>query len=160
MRVPLDSNGNDYQAVGGARFRYGVPAVRREVGLMLRWTTRKSADIFHLPGRDWLHCMGPGIADVKNLTVGLSIFPPGSAPPGHVHRAEEEVIYVVNGRGELRTSEGTVPLEPGVCVYVPVGLLHSTACYGPEPLELVTAFSPPVVPGSYELDTERQEVGE
>jgi len=117
---------------------------------MLSWTTRESAEVLQLPGRDWLLCMGPGIGDVQNLTVGLSIFPPGSAPPGHVHDAEEEVIYVVSGHGELRTSEGSVPLEPGTCVYVPSGLRHATASYGPESLELVTAFSPPVVPGSYE----------
>jgi mannose-6-phosphate isomerase-like protein (cupin superfamily) len=98
--------------------------------------------------------MGPGICDVKNLTVGLSIFPPGSAPPGHVHGAEEEVIYVVTGHGELRTPDGSVPLEPGTCVYVPVGVRHATASFGPEALELVTAFSPPVVPGSYEAAKE------
>jgi mannose-6-phosphate isomerase-like protein (cupin superfamily) len=117
---------------------------------MLTRTTRESAEAFHLPGRDWLLCMGPGICDVKNLTVGVSIFPPGSAPPGHVHDAEEEVIYVVAGHGELRTADGSAPLEPGTCVYVPIGLHHATASFGPEPLELVTAFSPPVVPGSYE----------
>jgi mannose-6-phosphate isomerase-like protein (cupin superfamily) len=118
---------------------------------MRTWTTRESAQVFHLPGRDWLLLMGPGICDVKNLTVGVSIFPPESAPPGHVHEAEEEVIYVVSGHGELRTSDGSVPLEPGTCVYVSIGLYHATASYGPEPLELVTAFSPPVVPGSYEV---------
>jgi mannose-6-phosphate isomerase-like protein (cupin superfamily) len=117
---------------------------------MLSWTTRESARVFHLPGRDWLLSMGPGIGYVKNLTVGVSIFPPGSAPPGHIHDAEEEVIYVVSGHGELRTPDESVPLEPGTCVYVPVGLHHATASHGPEALELVTAFSPPVIPGAYE----------
>jgi mannose-6-phosphate isomerase-like protein (cupin superfamily) len=118
---------------------------------VLASTTRESATVHHLPGRDWLLCMGPGIGDVKNLTVGVSIFPPGSAPPGHVHDREEEVIYVVSGHGALHTPEGSVPLEPGTCVYVPIGLHHATASHGPEALELVTAFSPPVVPGSYEV---------
>lgn len=121
---------------------------------MLAWTTRESAEVFHLPGRDWLLCMGPGIGDARNLTLGVSVFPPGSAPAGHVHQAEEEVIYVVSGHGELRTPDGNVPLEPGNCVCVPIGLDHATASYGPEPLELVTAFSPPVVPGSYEAAKE------
>ncbi len=118
---------------------------------MLERVTRDDAPVYHLPGRDWRLCMGPGISEVKNLTVGVSIFPPGSAPPGHVHDREEEVIYVVSGRGELHTPECSVSLEPGTCVYVPIGLHHATASHGPEPLELVTAFSPPVMPGSYEV---------
>ena len=117
---------------------------------MLTSTTREDATVYHLPGRDWLLCMGPGVGEVKNLTVGVSVFPPGSAPPGHVHEHEEEVIYVVSGHGALHTPEGSVPLEPGTCVYVPIGLHHATASHGPEALELVTAFSPPVVPGGYE----------
>jgi mannose-6-phosphate isomerase-like protein (cupin superfamily) len=117
---------------------------------VLASTRREDATVYHLPGRDWLLLMGPGICDVKNLTLGASIFPPGSAPSGHIHDAEEEVIYVVSGHGELRTPEGSVPLEPGTCVYVPIGLHHATASHGPGPLELVTAFSPPVVPGAYE----------
>jgi mannose-6-phosphate isomerase-like protein (cupin superfamily) len=117
---------------------------------MLTYVTRESAPVYHLPGRDWLLCMGPSISGVKNLTMGVSIFPGGSAPPGHLHETEEEVIYVVSGHGELVTSEESVPLEPGNCVYVPIGLFHATVSHGPEPLELVTAFSPPVVPGGYE----------
>ncbi len=78
------------------------------------------------------------------------MFPAGSAPEGHVHEAEEETIYIVSGRGELRTPEGTATLEPGVSVFIPMGLEHATASFGPEPLELVSIFSPPVVPGSYE----------
>jgi mannose-6-phosphate isomerase-like protein (cupin superfamily) len=121
---------------------------------MLTWTTRESNPVFHLPGRDWLLCMGPSFGDVKNLTLGVSLFPPGSAPPGHAHETEEEVIYVVSGHGELVTPDESVPLEPGNCVYVPTGLHHATVCHGPEVLELVTAFSPPVVPGSYEAAKE------
>jgi hypothetical protein len=31
-----------------------------------------------------------------------------------------------------------------------VGTFHATESDGPEPLELVCLFSPPVIPGSYE----------
>jgi len=56
----------------------------------------------------------------------------------------------VSGHGELVTPEGTAELEPGVTVYIPAGLHHATISRGPEPLELVSVFSPPVIPGSYE----------
>jgi len=82
------------------------------------------------------------------------VFPPGSAPPGHVHPAEEEVVFCVAGRGELVSPEGSVPREPGTAVYIPVGVHHATVSLGPGNLELVTSFSPPVVPGSWDKKAE------
>jgi oxalate decarboxylase/phosphoglucose isomerase-like protein (cupin superfamily) len=117
---------------------------------MLKAVRREDADVHHLPGRDWYLYHGPESTGAKNLTIGYSVFPPGSAPEGHVHPTQEEIIYIVRGRGELVGSEGSVPLEPGTSVYIPVGEFHATVSHGPEPLEMVTSFSPPVVPGSYE----------
>jgi mannose-6-phosphate isomerase-like protein (cupin superfamily) len=116
---------------------------------MLKAVRREDATVFNLPGRDWFLYHGPETG-AQNMTIGFSKFPPGSAPEGHVHPTQEEIIYITRGKGELVSPEGSVPLEPGVCVYIPVGLHHQTVSHGPEPLEMVTSFSPPVVPGSYE----------
>lgn len=118
----------------------------------LRTVTREQAKVYELPGRDWYHYIGPEINGAKYLTIGYSVFPAGSAPEGHVHPSQEEVIYIISGRGELVTPEGTAVLEPGTSVYIPVGLHHQTVSHGPGPLEMVTSFSPPVAPGSYEED--------
>ena len=117
---------------------------------MVKAVRREDAQVFHLPGRDWLLYVGPESTDARNLTVGWATFPPGSAPPGHVHPTQEEVVYIISGHGELVTPARTVALEPGTAVYIPVGLHHATVSRGPGPLEMVTSFSPPVVPGSYE----------
>jgi mannose-6-phosphate isomerase-like protein (cupin superfamily) len=117
---------------------------------MLESVNREDAPVFHLPGRDWFLCVGPQNTAAKNLTLGVAVFPAGSAPEGHVHPAEEEVIYIISGTGELVTPEGTIALTPGTSVYIPVGLHHATVSHGPEPLELISVFSPPVIPGSYE----------
>lgn len=117
---------------------------------MLKAVDLKDAQVYHLPGRDWSLLVGPQNVTAKNLTLGLAHFPGGSAPEGHVHQAEEEVIYIVSGTGELITPEGSVHLGPGTAVYIPPGLHHATVCHGPEPLELLSVFSPPVIPGSYE----------
>jgi len=108
----------------------------------LRAVTRAEARVFKLPGRDWLHYIGPEINGSKNLTVGFSVFPPDSAPKGHIHPTQEEVIYIISGHGELVPPQGTAVLEPGTCVYIPVGLHHQTVSHGPDPLEMVTSFSP------------------
>lgn len=117
---------------------------------MLKWATRDQATLFELPGRSWWLLMGPEMSGGANMTFGLAHFPAGSAPPGHTHDSQEEIIYVMAGNGELVTSEGTVSLRPGTTVFIPIGLHHATASQGPEALQLISVFSPPVVPGSYE----------
>ena len=117
---------------------------------MIKRVARGEADHLPLPGRDWYTYIGPHNSDAHNVSIGVSIFPAGSKPEGHVHPAEEETIYVTAGRGRLVTPEATAELEPGVSVHIPVGTFHATESDGPDPLELVCLFSPPVVPGSYE----------
>lgn len=117
---------------------------------MLKRVARDEAERHDLPGREWFLCIGPQNSPATNLTVGVAVFPAGSAPTGHVHPGEEEVVYVVSGTGELVTPQGRAALTPGTTVYIPIGLHHATVSHGPEPLELVSVFSPPVVPGSYE----------
>jgi len=111
---------------------------------------RSAAEILHLPGRDWALLLGPTVGSVQNMTIGYSTFPAGSAPTGHTHAAEEEIVYVVAGRGQLVALESVVELEAGVAVYIPPGTEHATRAYAGQDLELLTMFSPPVVPGSYE----------
>lgn len=117
---------------------------------MIKRVARDEAEVFPLPGRDWLLYLGPQNSPARNLTVGVAIFPPGSRPAGHIHDKQEEIIYITSGRGRLVTPEATAELEPGVSVFIPIGTHHATESDGPEPLELISVFSPPVVPGSYE----------
>lgn len=117
---------------------------------MIKRVARSEADVVALPGRDWYTYIGPHNTATERVSIGVSIFPSGSRPPGHVHDTQEETIYVASGRGRLVTAEATADLETGVAVHVPVGTFHATESDGPEPLELVCFFSPPVVPGSYE----------
>jgi quercetin dioxygenase-like cupin family protein len=48
------------------------------------------------------------------------------------------------------TPDGVAEVWPGVVVHVDPGTFHATEADGPEPLELLCLFSPPVVSGSYE----------
>lgn len=117
---------------------------------MITRVSRSEATVYPLPGRDWLLYIGPQNSAARNVTVGVAIFPEGSRPTGHVHDTQEETIYITAGRGRLVTPDATAELEPGVAVFIPAGTLHATESDGPGPLELVSLFSPPVVPGSYE----------
>jgi len=117
---------------------------------MIRRVARAETEIFPLPGRDWHFYFGPENSPAKNITLGVSVYPAGSKPAGHVHDVQEETIYCAKGRGRIVTPDESAEVEAGVAVIVPAGIPHATESDGPEPLELVCFFSPPVVSGSYE----------
>ena len=117
---------------------------------MIKRVARPEAEIVPLPGRVWHSYLGPWNSAARQVSMGVSVYPPGSKPEGHVHPAEEETIYCAAGRGRIVTPDGVAEVEPGVVVHVSPGTHHATEADGPEPLELVCLFSPPVVSGSYE----------
>ncbi|MBX7234995.1 MAG: cupin domain-containing protein [Caldilineales bacterium] len=106
--------------------------------------------VYHLPGRDWRYLLGPQNSAARNLVFGLAQFPGGTLAAAHVHAAEEEILYILAGAGAILAGEQEIALEPGVAVFIPPGLMHQIRADGPEPMELVTVFSPPVVPGVYD----------
>jgi quercetin dioxygenase-like cupin family protein len=112
--------------------------------------SREETSITPLPGRDWHTYVGPWNTPTKHLSMGVSVYEPGARPEGHVHESQEETVYCLSGRGRLVCSDGKAELEPGVTVFIPIGTFHATECDGPEQLELLCVFTPPVVPGSYE----------
>jgi quercetin dioxygenase-like cupin family protein len=119
---------------------------------MIKRVARAEAAATRLPGRTWYSYIDQENSPARNVTVGLSVYPAGSKPAGHIHETQEETIYVASGRGRLVTPEATAELEPGIAVLIEPGTLHITEADDHEPLELLCFFSPPVVPGSYEAE--------
>ncbi len=117
---------------------------------MIKRVTREEAEVVPLPGRVWHSYFGPHNSAARQVSLGVSVYPAGSRPVGHVHLAEEETIYCAAGRGRIVTPDETAEVWPGVVVHVAPGTFHATEADGPEPLELVCLFSPPVASGSYE----------
>jgi len=109
-----------------------------------------SCTVYHLPGRDWYYLLGPQNCRAKNLAFGFAEFPAGTVAAPHTHQTEEEIIYILSGRGAVVSAEKEGRLEPGVAVFIPPGLEHQMRADASEPLKLVTLFSPPVTPGAYD----------
>src|SRR5262245_59248759 len=56
------------------------------------------------------------------LGVGQVRVPPGrTAVPSQMHQREDEVYFILSGRGVLRYGENLHPLEAGDCVSCPAG---------------------------------------
>ncbi len=106
--------------------------------------------VYHLPGRDWFYLLGPQNCEARHLAFGLAEFPGGTVAAPHTHQKEEEIIYILSGKGAIVSADRTAPLAPGTAVFIPPGLEHQIRADGAEPLKLVTLFSPPVTPGAYD----------
>ena len=72
---------------------------------------------------------------------------PGQTSTAVKHRTVEEIWLFVEGRGEMwRQQEGReeiVPVEPGVCLTIPVGTHFQFRCTGNETLRAVGVTMPP-----------------
>ena len=59
------------------------------------------------------------------LTVVEATAAPGEGPPLHVHRGQDETIYVLNGRYRVRLGERDLDAPAGAFVFIPRGTSHT-----------------------------------
>lgn len=73
--------------------------------------------------------------------------PPGAVSTAVTHRTVEEIWYFVAGRGRMwRKQDGreeVVPVEPGICLSVPLGTHFQFRNDGDVPLQFIIATMPP-----------------
>jgi quercetin dioxygenase-like cupin family protein len=82
------------------------------------------------------------------LSAGVVTFPANQDSLPHTHAVEEEVLYVVSGRGAILCDGEAHPLEPGSYIFLPPGVEHFIRTED-EPIKFFYAFSPPVVIGTW-----------
>ncbi len=76
----------------------------------------------------------------RSATQFVGLVPPGRAPD-HFH-TYDEVIYVLEGLGELEIGDETASLRAGSCVHLPSRLVHCLANTGQSELRLLGVFRP------------------
>ncbi len=97
--------------------------------------------------------VAPDGSDVRILLGlkcgGMAHFelPPGQTSTAVAHRTVEEIWFFLTGRGEmwrkLNDQEEVVPVEPGVCLTIPLGTHFQFRSFGHEPLAAVGVTMPP-----------------
>ncbi len=60
--------------------------------------------------------------------------PPGFSPPPHIHRAEDEAFYILEGEMTVTCGERTWRATPGSFVFLPRGVAHGFTVTGSTPL--------------------------
>ena len=80
----------------------------------------------------------------EKLSVGLSIWPRGATDRQRPH-AEDEVYYVISGRGTIRADDEDRPVRPGSLVFVAAGVEHRFHSIE-EDLRVLVFWAPPHAP--------------
>ncbi len=75
-----------------------------------------------------------------SVTQFVGTIPVGRAPD-HFH-TYDEVVYVLDGTGELHIGGETAPLAAGTCVHLPARLVHSLENLGPDAMHVLGVFRP------------------
>jgi quercetin dioxygenase-like cupin family protein len=75
-----------------------------------------------------------------SVTQFVGLIPPGRAPD-HYHRYDE-VIYVLDGEGELLIDGESASVRAGSCIHLPRTLVHCLANTGDRELRVLGVFRP------------------
>jgi len=89
------------------------------------------------------HLAAPWTLGTHNIWVGVSKVDVGNTSNLHTHDDVEEIFYVISGHGRIRVGDEEEAIEPGSCIYIPVGLPHQLINTCDETLKIVSAASPP-----------------
>jgi len=85
---------------------------------------------------------------VPSMSLGLYVLPAGGIDPQSPH-TEDEVYYVVSGRGSIRVGAEDRAVEPGSIVFVKAGVEHRFHSIA-EDLTILVFFAP----AEYSLSTD------
>jgi len=106
----------------------------------------ESGKYLDLGGGSWARELltGESVGALKTM-LAYSVFKPrtGTAPRTH---EEEELCYILAGKGLILCEDGDVSVERGMAVYIPPGVKHGVLNNGDEDLTMVYVFSHPRYP--------------
>lgn len=70
------------------------------------------------------------------------VMPEGTSPPPHIHRREDEFVYVLDGQITFTCGEQTIRAERGAFVFLPRGMAHTFRVEGPGTAHVLYLFVP------------------
>ena len=82
----------------------------------------------------------------KVVQIRMTEYKPFFEHSKHSHPTQEEIIYVLSGRGFSETPDGKKEIFSGCAAYVPAGVEHATINPNGEPIVALVIKSPPDVP--------------
>ncbi|HEX6926958.1 MAG TPA: cupin domain-containing protein [Longimicrobiaceae bacterium] len=85
---------------------------------------------------------GASPIQATNFSMGyVTLEPRGGQVPWH-NQEQEEIYFVVQGRGQMCLGEEMRELQGGEAVYIPPGVFHQLTNIGDEPLIMIYCYGP------------------
>lgn len=76
-------------------------------------------------GRFLTSMISPGLQkEIKGLSIGMVIVPPGTKGGRHSHQEAQEFWYVIEGKGRIQIGEEEGDIRPGHLIYGPAKTDH------------------------------------
>ena len=83
-------------------------------------------------------------------TMIEAIASPGNGPPPHLHKNEDETLYVLDGDFEiLNGDKGLLKAKRGAVAFVPKGTVHRFRCTGDRTGRLLLVYTPGGIEGFF-----------
>ena len=96
------------------------------------------------PARRWTRNLVGGMSPIQASTfsMGFVILEPcGGQVPWH-NQEQEEIYFVVEGRGEMCLGEERREVSTGQAVYIPSGVFHQLTNLGDTPMKMMYCYGP------------------
>ncbi|MGI6485292.1 MAG: cupin domain-containing protein [Tepidanaerobacteraceae bacterium] len=81
--------------------------------------------------------------DVRNISVGMTLLPPGCKSSSHIHDSEEETWYVLSGRGRVIVGDEEADVCKDTVIVITPGLAHQLVNTGDETFKVLWIYTPP-----------------
>lgn len=89
---------------------------------------------------EWLH--EPQDLRIERMSAALVTFYPGKKQGKHLHAGEEQIMYVVSGKGYHRLNGDEHLISKGMVFHCPPYSIHEVVNTEDEPLEILLFYSP------------------
>jgi mannose-6-phosphate isomerase-like protein (cupin superfamily) len=83
------------------------------------------------------------LATSKHTQVVVMSVNPGEDIGMEIHPNEDQVLYLVSGKGKVFLNGDEFDFNSGDAVLVPAGAKHNFTTVGEEPMKIITTYSPP-----------------
>lgn len=83
------------------------------------------------------------LANGKHVQIVVMDVKPGEDIGKEVHPDNDQVLYLVSGKGTVYLNGEESEFNPGDAVLVPAGTEHNFTTVGDESMKIITTYSPP-----------------
>lgn len=83
------------------------------------------------------------IATTSHTQLVVMNIEPGEDIGKEIHEKEDQILYLISGKGRVYLNGEESDFNTGDCVLVPAGTEHNFTTVGDKPMKIITTYSPP-----------------